>query len=78
MSNPYENSNRPYSSQVVDGDDRAPSRAMLYAVGFEKEDFQKPQVAIASLLRELMPQEGSHLRLVRLPFPMVSLWEQKE
>lgn len=55
MSNPYENSNRPYSSQVVDGDDRAPSRAMLYAVGFEKEDFQKPQVAIASLWSEVTP-----------------------
>ena len=29
---------RPFSSQVFDGADRAPSRAMLYAVGFEKED----------------------------------------
>jgi len=55
MSNPYENNTRPYSSQVVDGDDRAPSRAMLYAVGFEKEDFQKPQVAIASLWSEVTP-----------------------
>ena len=33
---------RPYSSPMLDGPDRAPSRAMLYAVGFEKEDFSKP------------------------------------
>lgn len=53
--NEYENNRRPYSSKVVDGDDRAPSRAMLYAVGFEKEDFEKPQVAIASLWSEVTP-----------------------
>lgn len=53
--NPYENNTRPFSSKVVDGDDRAPSRAMLYAVGFEKEDFQKPQIAIASLWSEVTP-----------------------
>lgn len=53
--NPYTNSNRPYSSQVVDGDDRAPSRAMLYAVGFEKDDFKKPQIAVASLWSEVTP-----------------------
>ena len=53
--NEYENNRRPYSSKVVDGDDRAPSRAMLYAVGFEKEDFKKPQVAIASLWSDVTP-----------------------
>ena len=31
---------RKFSKQVVDGDDRAPSRAMLRAVGFETEDFK--------------------------------------
>ncbi len=55
MSNPYKTTNRPFSSKVVDGDDRAPSRAMLYAVGFEKEDFKKPQVAVASLWSEVTP-----------------------
>lgn len=34
---------RPFSSQVVDGMERAPSRAMLHAVGFTTEDFKKPQ-----------------------------------
>jgi hypothetical protein len=39
---------RKYSSQVVDGYERAASRAMLYPVGFKKSDFSKPQVGIAS------------------------------
>ncbi len=54
-SNEYKNNPRPYSSQVVDGDDRAPSRAMLYAVGFTKEDFSKPQIAIASTWSQVTP-----------------------
>ncbi len=40
--------NRKFSSIVVDGYDRAPSRAMLRAVGFKDEDFGKPQIGIAS------------------------------
>ncbi len=39
---------RRYSSVVVDGDEQASSRAMLRAVGFTDEDFQRPQVGIAS------------------------------
>ncbi|MGH8500883.1 MAG: dihydroxy-acid dehydratase [Gammaproteobacteria bacterium] len=39
---------RPFSAQVVDGVERAPSRAMLRAVGFEDEDFRKPQIGVAS------------------------------
>src|SRR5471032_1329044 len=39
---------RPYSSVVLDGPERAPSRAMLYPVGFTEEDFTKPQIGIAS------------------------------
>ena len=41
-------SERYFSSQVVDGSDRAPSRAMLRAVGFTDDDFKKPQIGIAS------------------------------
>lgn len=40
---------------MLDGPDRAPSRAMLYAVGFEKEDFDKPQIGIASTWSEVTP-----------------------
>ncbi|WP_035605253.1 dihydroxy-acid dehydratase [Haloferula sp. BvORR071] len=46
---------RPYSSLMLDGPDRAPSRAMLYAVGFEKEDFAKPQIGIASTWSQVTP-----------------------
>jgi len=46
---------RKYSSIVVDGRDRAPARAMLRAVGFEDEDFTKPQVGIASSPSDLTP-----------------------
>jgi dihydroxy-acid dehydratase len=47
--------NRTYSSAVVDGFDRAPNRSMLRAVGFEDEDFQKPQIGIASTWSDLTP-----------------------
>lgn len=40
--------NRAFSSIVVDGPERAASRAMLYAVGFQKADFRKPQIGVAS------------------------------
>jgi len=46
---------RRYSSQVVDGLSKAPGRAMLRAVGFEDEDFKKPQVGIASTWSTLTP-----------------------
>jgi dihydroxy-acid dehydratase len=41
-------STRTHSSIVVDGMERAPSRAMLRAVGFTDRDFRKPQIGIAS------------------------------
>jgi dihydroxy-acid dehydratase len=47
--------NRTYSSAVVDGFDRAPNRSMLRAVGFEDEDFHKPQIGIASTWSDLTP-----------------------
>jgi dihydroxy-acid dehydratase len=46
---------RKYSSVVVDGYERAASRAMLYPVGFKKEDFKKPQVGIASTWSMVTP-----------------------
>ena len=47
--------NRSFSSQVVDGDDRAPSRSMLRAVGFEDDDFNKPQIGVASTWSMVTP-----------------------
>ncbi len=46
--NPYAKSPRPFSAKVVDGPERAPSRAMLYPVGFKAGDFSKPMIGIAS------------------------------
>lgn len=46
---------RRYSSVVVDGDEQAPSRAMLRAVGFLEDDFKKPQIGIASTWSMVTP-----------------------
>jgi dihydroxy-acid dehydratase len=46
---------RKHSAIVVDGYDRAPSRAMLRAVGFKDEDFNKPQIGIASTWSMVTP-----------------------
>lgn len=40
---------------MVDGVEQAPSRAMLRAVGFEDEDFKKPQIGIASTWSMVTP-----------------------
>ncbi|NQZ53958.1 MAG: dihydroxy-acid dehydratase [Piscirickettsiaceae bacterium] len=46
---------RKYSSVVVDGVKQAPSRAMLRAVGFNDDDFKKPQVGVASTWSMVTP-----------------------
>jgi dihydroxy-acid dehydratase len=46
---------RRHSSVVVDGPDRAHSRAMLRAVGFDEDDFDKPQLGVASLWGMMTP-----------------------
>ncbi|WP_448107317.1 dihydroxy-acid dehydratase [Pseudomonas azerbaijanoccidentalis] len=46
---------RKYSSQVIDGVEAAPARAMLRAVGFTDEDFLKPQIGIASTWAMVTP-----------------------
>jgi len=43
------------SKDVTEGAKRAPARAMLRAVGFMEEDFDKPQVAVASSWNEVTP-----------------------
>ncbi|MCI0653707.1 MAG: dihydroxy-acid dehydratase [Methylococcaceae bacterium] len=55
MTNNTEESTRRFSSRVVDGMERAPSRAMLHAVGFEDADFKKPQIGIASTWSMVTP-----------------------
>ena len=56
MSDSDKTSNRRrYSSIVVDGVEKAAARSMLYAVGFTREDFSKPQIGIASTWSNLTP-----------------------
>jgi dihydroxy-acid dehydratase len=50
---------------MLDGPDRAPSRAMLYAVGFQKDDFSKPQIGIASTWSQVTPCNVHIDRLAR-------------
>ena len=55
MTNSSDKNTRRFSSKVVDGMERAPSRAMLHAVGFNNEDFSKPQIGIASTWSMVTP-----------------------
>jgi dihydroxy-acid dehydratase len=43
------------SAQVTEGRDRAGARSMLRAVGFTDEDFDRPQVGVASSWNEVTP-----------------------
>lgn len=56
---------RPFSSAIVEGVERAPSRAMLRAVGFSDADFQKPQIGIASTWSMVTPCNMHIDRLAR-------------
>ena len=53
---------RAHSSVVLDGPERAPSRAMLYAVGFKKEDFKKP----------ITPRKTARQKIFTLPLDINS------
>ena len=50
-----DDTNRKYSAILVDGIQKSPARSMLRAVGFEDEDFKKPQVGIASTWSQVTP-----------------------
>lgn len=56
---------RPHSCCITDPMERAASRAMLYAVGFKREDFGKPQIGIASTWSMVTPCNMHIDRLAR-------------
>ena len=47
--------NRCHSCHITEGAERAPSRAMLHAVGFTERDFKKNQIGIASTWSMVTP-----------------------
>ena len=49
------NDMKPRSREVTDGFERAPARAMLRAVGMTDDDWDKPQIGVASSWNEVTP-----------------------
>ncbi|MDQ1704389.1 MAG: dihydroxy-acid dehydratase [Frankiaceae bacterium] len=56
---------KPRSRDVTDGMERAPARAMLRAVGLTDDDWDKPQIGIASSWNEITPCNLSLDRLAK-------------
>ena len=56
---------KPRSVDVTEGYERAPARAMLRAVGMTDEDFDKPQIGVASSWNEITPCNLSLNRLAK-------------
>src|SRR4051794_30259604 len=46
---------RPRSREVTEGPERAPARAMLRAIGMTDDDWDKPQIGVASSWNEVTP-----------------------
>ena len=58
-------SRKPRSTDVTEGPQRAPARAMLRAVGMTDDDWDKPQIGIASSWNEITPCNLSLDRLAK-------------
>jgi dihydroxy-acid dehydratase len=56
---------KPRSRDVTDGFERAPARAMLRAVGLTDDDWDKPQIGVASSWNEITPCNLSLDRLAK-------------
>ncbi len=62
---PQASSRKPRSTEVTEGMQRAPARAMLRAVGMGDDDFAKPQIGVASSWNEITPCNLSLDRLAK-------------
>jgi len=56
---------KPRSTDVTEGLERAPARAMLRAIGMTDDDFAKPQIGVASSWNEITPCNLSLARLAK-------------
>ncbi len=56
---------KPRSREVTDGMERAPARGMLRAVGMGDDDWEKPQIGVASSWNEITPCNLSLDRLAK-------------
>src|SRR3954453_1490546 len=56
---------KPVSHEVTAGMERAPARAMLRAVGMTDDDWDKPQIGVASSWNEITPCNLSLDRLAK-------------
>ena len=56
---------KPRSRAVTDGLERAPARGMLRAVGMTDDDWDKPQIGVASSWNEITPCNLSLNRLAK-------------
>ena len=68
MTTPYSTPSDPAkrkSAEITDGVARAPSRAMLKAVGFTDEDLARPIIGIATEWIETMPCNFNHRELAQ-------------
>src|SRR3954466_14073873 len=54
-STPMSDPMKPRSFEVTDGDERAPARAMLRAIGMTDDDWGKAQVGVCSSWNEVTP-----------------------
>jgi dihydroxy-acid dehydratase len=63
---PDPNGASPYkrqSARLTEGDDRAPARAMLRAIGFTRDDLARPLIGVGHSWIETMPCNFNHRRL---------------
>src|ERR1700731_5276763 len=51
------------SAAMVQGPDRAPARAMLRAIGFSREDLERPIIGVGHCWIETMPCNWNHRAL---------------
>ncbi len=51
------------SARLTEGNDRAPARSMLYAIGFSRDDLAKPLIGVGHSWIETMPCNWNHRRL---------------